>query len=121
METQDEEQFIFELDLLEGSLWTVVSLEAMLVSVVHAAAPGQDETRDLCGHTQYIQYVPLTHACMITLDFVAWVLGMRGNADMISISSHLRPRVHETTEGHEWVGGFHIGRYHVDVCNPCYH
>jgi hypothetical protein len=31
------------LDLLEGPPWSMMSPEAMLVSVVHAAAPGQDE------------------------------------------------------------------------------
>lgn len=33
----------FGLGLLEGPLWSVISLEAMLVSVAHAAAPGRDE------------------------------------------------------------------------------
>lgn len=68
METQDEEQFIFELDLLEGSLWTVVSLEAMLVSVVHAAAPGHGGA---WSPHEHIWSVPPTDALVMSSDLAA--------------------------------------------------
>lgn len=45
----------------------------------------------------------LTHVLVMTWSFDAWGLGDDGYADMSGISSHLRLRVHEATEGHEWV------------------
>lgn len=35
--------FLAGLDLLEGPLWSPMPLEAVLVTVAHAVAPGRDE------------------------------------------------------------------------------
>lgn len=42
------------LDLLEGPLWSVTPLEAMLVSVVHAATQDHDEAQVPCGSSRFV-------------------------------------------------------------------
>lgn len=56
------------MDFLKGSLWPTMPLEAMLVLVVHAAAPGHSEIRDSCRH---VQSVPPPDALVTSLDFAA--------------------------------------------------
>ena len=67
------------LDLLEGPLWSAMPPEAMLVSVVHAAAPAHDEAWGPCGH---MQSVPLTDALVVTLGFA--VLSHAGRSGLCS-------------------------------------
>ena len=54
----------------ERTTWSRMPPVAMLVSVVHAAAPAHDEAWGPCGH---MQSVPLTDALAMTSDFA--VLG----------------------------------------------
>lgn len=60
--------FLSGLDLLKGSLWSMTPPEAMLVSVVRAAAPGYDETQDPRGG---LWSVPLTGAVLMSLGHAA--------------------------------------------------
>lgn len=59
------------MDLLKGPLWTTMPLEAMLVSVVHAAAPDHSGTRethiDICS-------VQLPGSLMMSLGFEAMLM-----------------------------------------------
>lgn len=56
------------LDLTQESLLCMMLPEAMLMIVVHAPFPGQDEARDPCG---CVLSVLLTEAVIISLGFVA--------------------------------------------------
>lgn len=59
------------LDLLKGTLWSLMPPEAMLVSVVHSAALGYDKAQDPRGCT--------------------WsVLALGGHVDVSGLCSHLR-------------------------------
>lgn len=54
------------LNLLEGSLWCMMPLEAVLVFVVHAAIPGHDNARDSCGLKQsvlLVEYLVMSLGC----------------------------------------------------------
>lgn len=67
----------------ERTTWSRMPPVAVLVSVVHAAAPGHDEAWGPCGH---MQSVPLTDALVVTLGFA--VLRHAGRS---GLCSHLRP------------------------------
>lgn len=56
------------LDLLEGPPWCAIPQEDMVVSVLHAAAPGLSEAREPCG---LMPSVLLSDALVLSLGFSA--------------------------------------------------
>lgn len=76
---------VFGLDLQEGPPWSVMSPEAMVESVVRAAAPSRDETRNPWGCQQC---VPLPEDLVVSSDFAA----SGGQVDVRALCSHLKPR-----------------------------
>lgn len=66
---------LYGLDLLEGPFWSVMPLEAMLVSVAHAAALSHDKA---CGPCEHVQCMLLIDALVISSGFAAF----RGHLDV---------------------------------------
>lgn len=102
------------LDLLEGSPWSMVLMEAML-SMVHAAAPGHDEAWDPWGH---MQSVPLSDAFVVFSGFAV----SEHHADLSGMCNQppkviSRLMAHAPSEDHEWIRGPDTVQCCADVCD----
>lgn len=93
----------------------MVLLEAMLLSMVHAAAPDHDGAWDPCGH---MQSVLLSDAFVMSSGFSV----SEHRADLSGMCNQ-SPKVisrlmaHAPAEEHEWIRGPDTAQCCVEVCD----